>query len=65
MIPKNSYAERKVGCPKVRLYGGNTNAYRHRHCIIACRHWFERGAFPTSENLSFSTGGSVMRLKEH
>ena len=64
MIPKNIYEERKVGCLKVRLYGGNTNVSRRRHCIIACRHWFERGAFPTSENLSFSMGGFVMRLKE-
>ena len=56
-IPKkNRYAERKVSCPKVRLYGRNMNA---------CRHWLRRGAFPTSYNLSFSPDRSVMRLKEH
>ena len=53
---KNSYVEKKVGCSKVKLYGGNTSA---------CRHWFGRGAFPTSDNLSFSMDGSVGRLKEH
>ena len=41
---------------KVRSYGENTNA---------CRHWCGRGPSSTSENLSFSTDGSVVSIREN
>ena len=59
MIPKkNSYAERRAECSKVRLYGETTNACRH--CMV------QEGSSSTSENLSFSMNGSVvMSIREN
>jgi len=49
MILKNSYAE------EGKLFESEIVGN-----MSACRYWCGRGASPTSENLNFSTGGSVM-----